>query len=103
MQQREARNIKQLELAKKIVLALLKGQKAQVFLFGSRAHGKIWPSSDIDIAIMPTKPLPHGLLSEIREALEESNLLYNVDLVDLTAVEPAFRKKIEEEGILWSS
>src|SRR5260221_1932258 len=41
------------------------------YLFGSRARGKAQRWSDIDVAIDPAKSLPSGLLSNIREALEE--------------------------------
>jgi hypothetical protein len=53
------------------------------------------------VGILPLEPLPEGTLSEIREALEESLVLYPVDLVDLSETAPEFRERVEREGILW--
>jgi hypothetical protein len=55
------------------------------------------------VAVLPLEPLPPGLLSGIREALEESTVLPNVDLVDLTEAEPALREQVEREGVPWTS
>ena len=52
--------------------------------------------------MLPLGPLPAGLLSEIREALEESLVLYPVDLVDLSDATPQFRERVLQEGVLWS-
>lgn len=73
-----------------------------MYLFGSRADGQATRGSDIDIAILPLEPLPDGLLFEIGEALENSRILSRVDLVDLRNVEPAFRQRVEAEGIPWT-
>jgi predicted nucleotidyltransferase len=59
-------------------------------------------TSDIDVAVLPLEPFPSGLLSEIREALEESRVLYPVELVDLSTTTPEFRDRVLKEGILWS-
>jgi uncharacterized protein len=90
-----------LEQARSIILNGLQGQAVRVYLFGSQATGKTHRISDIDVAILPLTSLPIGLLSEIRQALEESNILSRVDLVDLSEVDPIFRKRVLEEGILW--
>jgi hypothetical protein len=55
------------------------------------------------VAVLPRRPLPTGLLSRIREALEESHVPYRVDVVDLSSVDPAFRKRILETGVLSTS
>lgn len=90
-----------LDAVQRIVLESLASHRVQVFLFGSRADGRPVRGSDIDVAILPLEPLPAGLLTEISEALENSRVLYTVDLVDLTRVEPAFRERVEREGIRW--
>ena len=48
-------------------------------------------------------PLPAGLPSCLREKLEESRVPYEVDLVDLSQTEPAFRARVLTEGTLWSA
>jgi hypothetical protein len=54
------------------------------------------------VAILPSQPLPVGLLSEIREALEESTVIYRVEVVDLSEVSQAFQDRVLEEGVLWT-
>ena len=90
-----------LEEAKKIILGRLKGYNVAVFLFGSRATGNASPISDIDVAIYPKKSLPSGLLSTIREELEESVIPYSVDLVDLTQLSQSWLEKIQKDGVVW--
>lgn len=92
-----------LDLVRRIVLQGLAPHRARVWLFGSQARGRPRPTSDIDVAVLPFEPLPPGLLSGIREALEESSVLPSVDLVDLTEAEPALREQVEASGIPWTS
>jgi hypothetical protein len=56
---------------------------------------------DIDVAVLAPHPPPPGLLSEMREALEESHVPWAVDVVDLAAADPALRERVLEEGIPW--
>ena len=90
-----------LESVKKIVLEQLKAYKAKVYLFGSQATGKAQLYSDIDIAILPLQPLPILALSEIREKLEERDIVREVDVLDLTETDDIFRQRVEKEGVLW--
>jgi predicted nucleotidyltransferase len=90
-----------LDEVRRIVRARLQGQEARVYLFGSWATGRNGRTSDIDVAILPAKALPEDLLSELREALEESLVVYPVDVVDLSTVPAEFRSRVLKEGILW--
>lgn len=87
---------------RRIVLYGLRNYPAKVYLFGSWAKGKACKTSDIDVAVFPSTPLPPGVLSKIRETLEESRVLYKVDVVDLTATDPLFRRRVLQEGISWN-
>ena len=91
-----------IEEVRRIVLNRLSGRDATVVFFGSRASGSASVASDIDVAVLPRRPLPTGLLSRIREALEESHVPYRVDVVDLSSVDPAFRKRVLETGVIWA-
>lgn len=91
-----------LNKVRKIVLDGLRGHQARVYLFGSRVRGRAGRASDIDVAVFSLTPLPPGVLSTIRENLEESNVPYTVDVVDLTQADPAFRERVEREGMLWN-
>ncbi|ADE13809.1 DNA polymerase beta domain protein region [Nitrosococcus halophilus Nc 4] len=87
--------------AQRIVQEKLGGIKADIYLFGSRADGTMGRYSDIDIGIDPHYPLPTSLLAEIREALEESQIIYHVDLVDLSQASETFRRRVLEKGVQW--
>ncbi len=91
-----------LKQTRKIILRRLKDYSFQLFLFGSQAAQRAGRTSDIDIGILPIAPLPRGLLSEIREELEESHIPYPVDLVDLSRSNPEFLQHVKQEGVIWS-
>jgi uncharacterized protein len=90
-----------LDTTRKIVLARLKDYRARVYLFGSQATGNARLYSDIDVAILPLQKLPISVFSEIREGLEESDIVRTVDLVDLTETDETFRQRVEKEGVVW--
>lgn len=75
---------------------------ARIILFGSRATGKAWTGSDIDLALDNHGPVPLTTLSKLRETIEESLVPYTVDLVDISMVDAAMRSEITKKGIEWS-
>ena len=77
-------------------------QRPRLFLFGSRARGDARRTSDIDVAVLPEAPLIPGTLARLREALEESDIPYRVEITDLSTVSEAFRRKVLAEGIPWN-
>ncbi len=87
---------------RRIVLGKLAGTPCRVYLFGSFARHTAQRFSDIDVAIDGPGPTSPILLAEIREALEESLVPYNVDLVDLHRAGTALRDVVRQEGILWT-
>lgn len=90
-----------LESTRKIVLKFVQGRRAKVWLFGSQATGRSRLHSDIDVAILPLEPLPTLTFYNIREALEESNILRTVDVVDLSDADDVLRQRVLKEGVLW--
>lgn len=90
-----------LELASRIIRAHLAGRNVRVRLFGSRARGDSRTWSDIDVAVQANATLPAGVLSTLREALEESSCLLNVDVVDWNDADAELRESITREGIEW--
>jgi hypothetical protein len=99
----DARLEADIEEVKRIVLRGLGTHRARVWLFGSRARRAGGRASDIDVAILPLEPLPAGTLTRIEESLENSLVLYPVDLVDLSSAEPALRERVERDGIPWKN
>ena len=92
-----------LAIIKKIVLAGLRPYKTKVYLFGSRATGDAMPGSDVDIGVDPLESLPAGVLSSIRENLEESTVPYTVDLIDLEQASKTFKNNVINNGKKWTS
>jgi len=92
-----------LDFAHAIIRANIPAESADLILFGSRARGDARRWSDIDVGVRPLRPLPAGLLAQTRAALEESNLLLNVDLVNMDEADPALCAAIAREGIPWNA
>lgn len=78
----------------------MKDEEVSIALFGSFARGDSNYSSDIDIAIIPTRNLKTGRLSGLREKFEELTIPYIVDVVDFSSVSDNF-KKIALQNAQW--
>jgi predicted nucleotidyltransferase len=70
-----------------------------MWVFGSRVTGSARRYSDLDLALQGDAPLDWGILARLKDALSESDLTMKVDLVDLLAVDEAFRKIIESNMV----
>ena len=90
-----------LDEARRIIYKGLCGYRAKLFLFGSWAKGNAARTSDIDVALLAQDPVPPHVLADIREELEESRIVYPVDLVDLSHCSDSFRQRVLREGIPW--
>lgn len=84
----------QLEIVRKILKKYV--PKAEIRIFGSRYKHTNKEYSDIDIAIVQADKIDMKLYSEMKEAFEESNLKYRVDLVEWNTISEEFKKIIEE-------
>ncbi len=91
-----------LQIARHIVLTGLKSYRAKIYLFGSQATGKFRLTSDIDVAVLPLETIPRSVFAALREALEESNIVRNVDLINLSETDEYFKARVLQEGILWN-
>lgn len=91
-----------LELASRVIRSHLAGKNVRVRLFGSRARGDSRTWSDIDVAVQANPALPAGVLSTLREALDASSCLLNVDVVDWNDADVVLREAITREGIEWT-
>ena len=73
----------------------------EVRAFGSRVSVS-WTAretSDLDLALMTTEPLDLLRVAEMRDAFDESDLPFRVDLVDWAATSENFRKVIKREYV----
>ncbi|MGI9277006.1 MAG: nucleotidyltransferase family protein [Endozoicomonas sp.] len=64
-----------------------------VWAYGSRVSGNSYPASDLDLVAFAS-PAQSAAISELREALEESNLPFRVDLFVWEQVPESFRANI---------
>jgi uncharacterized protein len=69
----------------------------EVRVFGSRVLGTVRTFSDLDLAICCKKNLPEGLLEALKDAFAESDLPFQVDVIDWNDVSERFRKRISEK------
>lgn len=66
----------------------------EVRLFGSRATGTSKPHSDIDLVIMGDEALPLATMRMLRDEFDDSDLPFQVDLVEWAGTSEEFRKII---------
>ncbi|MBI2888824.1 MAG: nucleotidyltransferase domain-containing protein [Candidatus Liptonbacteria bacterium] len=64
----------------------------KIFFFGSRVTGRGDDRSDIDIGILGNEPVPRDAIGKIQDDIEESDILYDIDVVDFATVSDRFKK-----------
>ena len=69
----------------------------EVRAFGSRGNGTAKEHSDLDLAIVGKSKIERRVKMLLREAFEESDLPFRVDVIDYNTVSEAFRAIIEDE------
>jgi len=88
------------EKDKIILLTILGEAKEDIYLFGSRVRGSARPDSDLDICIKKyNSEVPLETIAKLREKLINSNLPFEVDLVDYYYLNEDFRKAIALEWV----
>lgn|SRR3990167_3814418 len=75
---------------------------AKIYLFGSYATGNATELSDIDLAIESNTKLSRFDIYEIKSIIEASNIIEDIDIVDLDQVDLNFKKSILEKAVLWT-
>lgn len=86
----------QYSLLKTLVIDPLKLHNCNVYIFGSRARGTNHPHSDVDLlyTLIDKAELPVGLLSKIKEDIEESRFPFIVDLVNEDELAESYRDSV---------
>jgi predicted nucleotidyltransferase len=83
-----------------LILEVLKknlNSQAKVYLFGSSVKGDYKKFSDIDIAI---ENGDKEAITNIRYQIENLNIPYKVEIIDLSKVSKEFKKEILKTGVL---
>ncbi|MBV8661357.1 MAG: nucleotidyltransferase domain-containing protein [Candidatus Dependentiae bacterium] len=91
------------EKTQKKIIAIISAliPEAKIYLFGSRARGTNSEWADIDIALDAGKPLAVSDVYEISSMFKESNIKYNIDVVDLYQVSDLMRNEILKDKVIW--
>jgi type I restriction enzyme, S subunit len=78
--------------------------QAEVWAFGSRANWTSRDTSDLDIVLRCPgaleSPFPFALVNGLKEAFDESDVPFLVDVLDWATVSPKFRQVIEREYVV---
>ncbi|MFH1727176.1 MAG: nucleotidyltransferase domain-containing protein [Pseudomonadota bacterium] len=94
-------NLSQSELAiiRHILSKLFAELKMQVFVFGSRSNNSNNKASDLDLLLKSAAVIDPALIEKLKEAFEESNLKFKVDILDYNRVDEKFLQSISD-GLL---
>jgi len=93
---------KYLNQLKEIILSQIDTQKVMVFLFGSRVSDHHPSRADVDIGLLSHDKLPNHLFHKIRNAVDDTIIPLEVDLIDFTRVTPSFKKEVLKDIIIWN-
>ncbi len=93
-------NIRELDDIKRAIKEIFKNKSVRVYIFGSRARGDHTPRSDLDLGFLSEEDIGYEL-ALLRELLEESNLTFSVDVVDLSRTSDEFKEAVLREGRVW--
>ena len=72
----------------------------EVWAFGSRTKWTAKQYSDLDLAIITDKPISLDVSASLSDDFSESDLPYNVDIVDWATTSESFRKIIEQDKVV---
>lgn len=87
-----------------LVLEIVADKACDVFLFGSRARRQAWRASDFDIGIKGLSATEFASIRRrIQDAVEESNILHGVDVVDFDRAGEPFSSVAQKDTIVWKS
>jgi type I restriction enzyme S subunit len=90
----------EITLIQKNITIILNDSPKKVYIYGSRVLGKAKQYSDIDLAFDLGRKMSMEELADLREAFDNSDLRYKVDITDLRNVDLMFRDSILKQGLL---
>ena len=72
----------------------------EVRAFGSRVNHTVKPYSDLDLTVVGERKLPDRQFHALKEAFEESDLPFRVDVMDWNVLSNDFQKVISKEFVV---
>ena len=88
----------QLEIVKSILKNNVSDVEARVY--GSRVTGNIKPYSDLDLVLVGENKISREVMMHIKDAFQESELPFRVDIQDWNKLTEQFRKIISEKYVV---
>lgn len=88
----------ELQIVRKILAESLP-QGFRVYVFGSRAGGKVKPWSDLDLLFEGNEPLPLEVRARLASEFDDSRLPWKVDLVDRATISKEFARIVDADKI----
>jgi len=82
-----------------VIRSYLPSSEYRLMLFGSRARGTARRWSDVDIGIEGRTRVPLRIMAKIQGALEESDIPYRVDVIDMHTAQKKFREHVHSSSI----
>jgi len=101
MESKEVIENKYIWKLKEMVMEFLKYDKVKVILFGSRARGDNYISSDIDIGIIPYGKFDDKKITLLKEKTENLNIPYKVEIVNFMEVSKEFKQEALKKVVIW--
>jgi len=92
---------KDLNTVKEILKEYVPGFEVRVF--GSRVEGRAKLYSDLDLAIVGKDRIAKSVLIQLKDAFQESDLPFRVDVVDWKRISAEFQKIITQNFVVIQS
>ena len=86
---------KQFELLNRILTKYIPNKT--VWAYGSRINGKAGERSDLDLAVFDCTSVQ---IMDLKDALEESELLISVDIMDWNNIPDSFKQNIKNQYVV---
>ena len=84
-------------IVREILHAFVPGREVRVF--GSRVRGSVKRYADLDLVVMGEDPLVSSVIAKLREAFEESDLPFRVDIVEWAVLSEEFRAIVAASAV----
>ena len=101
MNSKEVAENKYIVKLRKSTVEFFRHDKVKIVLFGSRARGENSVFSDVDIGVIPAGELNRRRITLLQEKIEELNIPYKVEIVNLSEVSDEFKQEALKEAVIW--
>jgi predicted nucleotidyltransferase len=87
---------KQLDILRDLLASRVPDREVRAF--GSRVSGQARRLSDLDLVVMGEEPVPELVLANLRADLEDSDLPFRVDLLELRDLPATWIERFREQS-----